>query len=213
MKIAIVVGHNPRAQGAVRVTDGITEYKWNSELAERIRKLDPASVHVFKRTAGSGEIRRVYAQVDEWGADCSVELHFNAFHDPAAHGGETLSSGTDGSMALCRAIQKRSIAALGNADRGVKVRTGKTRGAASLRAGRAPAALTEPYFGSNPRECDLAALGMDALARAVLDGCREFLGAGALPKPRPVAPINTGKPEAPGLLARILAAFFGRSRQ
>ena len=34
MKIAIVVGLNARARGAVRVTDGRSEYDWNRELAE-----------------------------------------------------------------------------------------------------------------------------------------------------------------------------------
>ena len=40
-KIALVIGHNARSQGAVRVTDKRTEYDINSDLAVAIRDLDP----------------------------------------------------------------------------------------------------------------------------------------------------------------------------
>lgn len=71
MKIAIVVGHNSRAQGAVRVTDGRSEFDWNGELAGLIQSHDPDAVRVFRREAGGGysaEIDRVYRAVDEWGS-------------------------------------------------------------------------------------------------------------------------------------------------
>ena len=41
-KIALVIGHNARSQGAVRVTDKRTEYDINSDLAAAIRELDPS---------------------------------------------------------------------------------------------------------------------------------------------------------------------------
>ena len=81
MRIALVIGHNSRAQGAVRATDGRSEYDWNGVLAGMIRDHDPASIRIFRRTAGLGysrEIDKVYGEVDAWGAGGSVELHFNA---------------------------------------------------------------------------------------------------------------------------------------
>lgn len=177
-KIAIVVGHNSRAQGAVRVTDGRTEFDWNSELAGLIRDHDPENILIFKRVRGGGysrEIDRVYAEVDKSGAACSVELHFNGSSNPKANGGMTLSSGTAGSMMLARAVQKHSVAVLGVRDRGVLVRGRHDRGGRSLWQGRAPAILTEPYFGSNAQECATAQQYMDELAEAVYRGAREFL--------------------------------------
>jgi len=50
-KIAIVVGHNSRARGAVRVTDGAPEFDWNGHLAELIQLHDPANIRVFRRVA------------------------------------------------------------------------------------------------------------------------------------------------------------------
>lgn len=175
MKIAIVVGHNARAQGAVRVTDGRTEFDWNGDLADMIEDIDPASVKVFHRVAGGGysaQIKRVYGQVDTWGADVSLELHFNAA-GKTAHGCETLSSGTAGSLALAERVQAAIVADLPVSDRGVKLRPrGQGRGWLSLWAGRAPAVLLEPYFGSNAAECHMADDYKEVLAESIYEAAR-----------------------------------------
>ncbi len=44
MRIAIIVGHNARAQGAVRATDGRSEFDWCGELAERMAEAWPLEV-------------------------------------------------------------------------------------------------------------------------------------------------------------------------
>lgn len=156
MKLAIVVGHNARAQGAVRPDTGETEWAWNSNLARMIedeaRDFAGIQVRVFFRQdlrSYCREIRQVYAETDAWGADASCELHFNSHHNTSATGTETLSSGSANSLRYCGALQDRMLDALGLRDRGEKiVRTG--RGSASLISGKAPAALIEPFFGSSP---------------------------------------------------------------
>ncbi|MEQ3626003.1 MAG: N-acetylmuramoyl-L-alanine amidase [Celeribacter sp.] len=176
MKIAIVVGHNARAQGAVRATDGVSEFVWNSHLADLIRDHDPMNVRIFHRTYGGGyslEIDRVYADVDAWRADCSVELHFNAAAASSAAGCLTLSSGTSGSLRLAGAIQRRTLAVLGNRDRGIDKVSRTDRGGRSLWQGRAPAVLTEPYFGSNAEECIVADRNKGKLAGAIYEACCE----------------------------------------
>jgi N-acetylmuramoyl-L-alanine amidase len=168
-KIALVIGHNSRAQGAVRVTDGRTEYDWNSDLAALIRDHAPDRIEIFRRTPGLGysrEIDRVYAEVDEWGADCSIELHFNAAASPQARGCLMLSSGTSGSMGLARELQMACLRVMESRDRGVQVRGRRDRGGRSLWQGKSPAVLTEPYFGSNVAECIRADANIDQLAEA-----------------------------------------------
>ena len=176
MKIAIVIGHNARAQGAVRITDGRSEYDWNTDLAELIA--DTAGcVGIFRRTYGGGyaaEIDRVYREVDDWGADCSIELHFNGSPDPRAEGCLTLSSGTKGSMALAAELQPRMRAVLNNEDDGIIVRGPGDRGGRSLWAGRAPAVIAEPYFGGNARSCAVADARKDQLAEAILEAAVAF---------------------------------------
>ncbi|NIZ63518.1 hypothetical protein DL239_21410 [Sedimentitalea sp. CY04] len=178
MKIAIVIGHNARAQGAVRITDGQPEFQWNSHLAELIQEIDPASVRVFRRVAGvvySKQIDQVYREVDEWGANVSIELHFNGSHDPSAEGCLTLSSGTAGSMALAREVHHRMLAVMQNEDDGIQVRGRRARGGRSLWAGAAPAIMAEPFFGGNARFCHVADARKDELAEAIYDGAHAFV--------------------------------------
>lgn len=177
MKIAVVVGHNARAQGAVRVTDNVTEFQWNSDLARMIEELDPSSVEVFKRRHGGGyaaEIDRVYGEVNEWGADCSVELHFNGSGNAGVHGCETLTSGTRGSRRLAQYTQAKMLKALTAKDRGCKIKSRHDRGGRSLWAGRAPAILIEPYFGSHAASCATATVRKQLLAEAIYEGAKAF---------------------------------------
>ncbi len=177
-KIALVIGHNARAQGAIRATDGRTEYDWNTDLANALRDAAPGVYTVIRRTAGTGEIGRAYAQVNASGAAASVELHFNSVATPQATGTETLTSGTTGSLRLARLIQPAMVGALGLRDRGlitIRKDAADARGKASLWTGRPPAVLLEPYFGSNPTDCQTADRQFNALVRAIHGACLNFL--------------------------------------
>lgn len=178
MRLAIVVGHNSDSQGAVRRDTGESEFRFNSRLAEIIhtyaRAYDDLDAKIFYRQAGGGytrEIRRVYAETDAWGADATVELHFNGAADQRATGTETLTSGTPASMRMAVEVNNAMVAALGLRDRGVKTRR-DGRGSASLMTGSAPAILVEPFFGSSPHDCEAVNGGAqeEALARAILRG-------------------------------------------
>lgn len=176
MKLAIVVGHNARQQGAVRPDTGESEFSWNSDLAKMIleeaRAYPSLEVKVFKRTYGGGyrkEIERVYGQVDAWGADYSCELHFNSHVDPNATGSEVLTSGSRRSVKFANALQREFLDLLNLKDRGLKVRN-KGRGGFSLIAGRAAAVLIEPFFASsrNGQRATDTPREKRALARAIL---------------------------------------------
>lgn len=178
MKIAIVVGHTSKLQGAVRRADGVTEFVWNSDLADKIKQIGGETVGVFFRDpslGGRAGILRAYRAADDWGADCAIGLHFNSHGDPDAEGAETLSSGSVSSRALCDLLQSAMVRALDARDRGVKVRKAGERGAISLLAGRAPAAIVEPYFGSNPERAKIADARKDDLARAIYDAAASFV--------------------------------------
>lgn len=160
MKLAVVIGHNSVAQGAVRPDTGESEWRFNNRIARHMEDMvgevgaSWLELRVFRRRAGVGyrrEIAEVYAEVDAWGADASMELHFNAAADPRATGTEMLSSGTARSLQLAQTVQDEVCALLGLRDRGVKTRRESERGGGSLWAGSAPAILCEPFFGSSPR--------------------------------------------------------------
>lgn len=183
MKLAIVVGHNSVKQGAVRKDTGETEFQFNTRLASRIRDRAESAgldVKVFFRQDGLGyraELQKVYSEVDAWGADGSIELHFNSFHKDSATGTETLSSGTPLSMRLATEVQSAMVHELGLKDRGIITKARDERGGGSLYSGKAPAILIEPFFGSN--EHGTAATDtsqeMNELAWAILRGARQAL--------------------------------------
>lgn len=159
MKLAIVVGHNSDKQGAVRGDTGESEFRFNSRIAEMMHEINRQNpvpnleLRTFFRRPGLGysrEIAEVYDTVDRWGADASIELHFNGAADSRATGTEVLSSGTAASLRLATALQKEITRTLGLRDRGIRTRTRQDRGGQSLFSGRAPAVLVEPFFGSSP---------------------------------------------------------------
>lgn len=163
MKLGVIVGHNSANQGAVRPDTGETEYQFNSRLAERMVRIAAGSygetecfeVRAFYRQPDlpfPDEIARVYGEADQWGADLTLELHFNSFSDPSARGCEMLSSGTELSLRAAHEIQEVLVEGMGFEDRGVKTRRPKARGGESLHAGVAPAVLAEPFFGTSPTD-------------------------------------------------------------
>ncbi|MFY0619127.1 N-acetylmuramoyl-L-alanine amidase [Shimia sp.] len=181
MKLAIVVGHNAHAQGAVRQDTGETEFSWNSRLAdiikERAARFPSIEVRVFFREymgSTTREVRDVYRQTDLWGADATCEHHFNSHSTTSATGTETLTSGTKSSVHFAEAVQEEMLSALGLRDRGEKYVSREGRGGKSLHFGRAPAILVEPFFGSSPK--GLAATDehheMVRLADAILLGAQ-----------------------------------------
>lgn len=157
-RIAIIIGHNAAEQGAVRVTDGQTEYVWNGRLADMIAAHNPDQVGIFhrrKNPAGyRAEIGEVYALADEWGADVTCELHFNSFAGSAT-GTETWHA-TAAGLEVAKPVQKAMVGALGLSGRGCKLAGPRALGYTSMVTGRAPAVLIEPYFGSNPTDCRAA---------------------------------------------------------
>lgn len=181
-KLAIIVAHNSLSRGAVRVDTGETEYEFSSRLALLIEDLAPKygfEVRTFYRTP-VGNLRReldmTYDQVDAWGADASIEPHFNS-HDSSAHGSEVLSSGSALSLRLAASVQREIVAALGLKDRGVKTIGSRQRGGMSLHSGKCPAILIEPFFGSSHKDLShmMQRGGQSAIANAVLRGAREAM--------------------------------------
>lgn len=176
-KIALVVGHNPTAQGAVRASDGRTEYDWNGALAAAVMVQQPGMYRIFRRTPGAGEIGRCYEAVNAWGADAAVELHFNGAAASTATGTETLTSGTRNSLRFAGLMQAAMVGALGLRNRGLITLPTRNsgRGATSLWSARAPAILIEPYFGSNKADCAAADRHYSALVRAIHGACVAYL--------------------------------------
>jgi N-acetylmuramoyl-L-alanine amidase len=173
MKVAIIVGHNSVDQGAdcppPLESRAISEYAFNDQVARFMAASAPVGmeIKVIYRPAVKSYSRQVhvaYGEADRWGADYTMELHFNWW--PEASGTLTLSSGSERSMEFCRAIHDVVVRRLGLPDCGVEVREQNSRGGLALYVGKAPAALMEPFFCSNPGDVrHMASLPGGAAAR------------------------------------------------
>ena len=177
-QIALIIGHNVKAQGAVRVTDRVSEFVFWSKLARELAALNPEQYVILERQAGldyATEIDRVYAKANDLGVSGTVELHFNSAAAASASGTEVLTSGTRGSMILSNLLQDKMQVALRLKSRGVKQVTKQQRGGRSLWAGASPAALIEPFFGSNRNDCEVVDRVRATFVAALHDACTTFL--------------------------------------
>lgn len=177
-KIALIIGHNPLAQGAVRVTDRVTEFVFFKKLADELTALAPDQYVVLQRSPEGGyakEIDRVYSEANALRVSGTVELHFNSSISSSASGTEVLTSGTRNSMILCNLLQDHMTIALKLKSRGVKQVTKQQRGGRSLWVGNSPAALIEPFFGSNYHDCTVVDTNRDKFVKALHDACTAFL--------------------------------------
>ncbi len=91
-KIALVVGHEPRAPGAVAV-DGTTEYEWNLRHAALLEMAINAAgrgccAEIVLRNPG--DYRGLPEKVNATGAACFISLHWNASSIEQANGSEVL---------------------------------------------------------------------------------------------------------------------------
>ncbi|WP_416339749.1 hypothetical protein [Paracoccus sp. (in: a-proteobacteria)] len=142
-----------------------------------MRDAAPGVYTVIRRTAGTGEIGRAYAQVNASGAAASVELHFNSVATPQATGTETLTSGTTGSLRLGRLIQPAMVGVLGLHDRGlitILKDTADACGRASLWTSP-PCGAAEAVFRQQSDNSQIADRQFSALVRVIHGACRNFL--------------------------------------
>lgn len=176
LRIAIVVGHNSKAPGASAPDPiGLSEFDFNNRVADEMVRLCPEGLTLtkfnrFPSPSYNREISDVYAKVDAWRADASIELHFNSA-TPSVTGTETLTGSGSESIKLGAHVQQAMLDGLGLRDRGVRTLRSDDRGYRSVVAGSAPAIMTEPFFASNPADLAAAAkLGSTGFARMYLSG-------------------------------------------
>ena len=183
MKLAIVVGHTNADKGASSPTLGQQEYTWNSHLATLIEGVNTnLSVKTFFRD--NGGIAGAYRAADNWGSKAAIELHFNAAHSTDATGtGILYYAGSPRGRQLASLLfdEIDGVLGLGEWPRGTggvvtpfQASGQQMRGNGSLSAGRAPAALIEPFFGSNPRDSAAAQAKKSALAGSIIKAAERF---------------------------------------
>lgn len=191
--IALCVGHSrligPRREGGAESVAGISEWRYNSDLArliatelEDMHQLLPVIVDLYEGNGYSSAQRWLAAHLRSLGnIRLAVELHFNSSDSPAATGHEwlywhnskhSLAAAVELSRAMHRAFPELPA-------RGCKPRDGGARGAEFLRLTPCAAVIAEPFFGSCPGDWKLATAQKLKLAGAMAAG----IAASQLPHP------------------------------
>ena len=186
MKVAICLGHsrkiNGRIEGGAVSVAGVSEHKFNSELAPLI--LDHLSSFEIEAFIVSEYEGGGYTAAQKWlasyiksrGATVAIELHFNSA-SPAATGhewlfwassanGRRLAKELDESMLeMFPDFKRRGVKALGSSDRGGEF----------LKLTHCPAVIAEPFFGSNHEDWrEIGVNGKQNLAQAIAIGLRKY---------------------------------------
>jgi N-acetylmuramoyl-L-alanine amidase len=184
MKVAIVIGHSEGIQGASNSVSGHTEWEVNSKLAIDVKH----TFDTFKETLGIeaqlfyrddlgvGAMLRLVNRVNQSESDLCISLHLNAFNREA-HGCETLYWGTSMTgLTVASVMQEEVCKVLGNANRGVKPKRIRSRGAYILRKTHMPCVILEPFFIDNLDELANGLEKMEDLGSAIVEGIRQCKG-------------------------------------
>ena len=178
--LVLIVGHSLKDQGA-RTIDGMSEYRVNSVLANRIQlasEKSPFDVHIIYRDDIG--IEGAYLKALEYDPCAIVELHFNAY-DGHVNGCEVLICDKDDEIGVNERFFATKMldsihGVLRNRKRGVKTIAKRgERGFYNLsRVSSVPSILIEPFFGDNPLEYHNYLSNSDALAESILNAFIDF---------------------------------------
>lgn len=169
MKIAIVIGHSASSKGAVN-TDGVAEFTWNTRLAEQLeQQFEERGVEcrIFRRRPGryNTVVPALAQEVNRWGCDLVVALHFNASTDSDVAGAMALHwPGSVDGRHMADRLARAVSSAVGNQNLGKRAQAESWSGAQLwiLSETDAPAVILEPYFGSNASDTRLARAALEA---------------------------------------------------
>jgi len=175
MDVAIVIGHHEDAPGAVAEvgSQSVTEHALWSRFAPRLVEL--LTCEGVKATTVDRPNEQVdsdlLAAVNRTGADCAIELHFNASVG-SGWGTEMIHwPGSEEGKRLATLLQAETVGALGLRDRGTSARKDlRFLGGTSM-----PAVIAEPFFGSDEEDAVRGLTGLPSLLNAYQSAIIEYL--------------------------------------
>ena len=154
MKIALVIGHDSDNKGAYGNT-GKSEFDFNHELIRDLFFEGLPPKHEYKRfyrsaniVGYSAKMIDLHSRIDSWGADISIEFHFNSFSNKNVNGHEVIFC-SEGGKKIAKKLDKAFDKHLTNSDRGIKKVSMSNRGGGFCCRGKSLAIISEPFFSSS----------------------------------------------------------------
>lgn len=172
-KVVIVIGHGGHDCGAVNHRSGMSELKYNSEIAQLLSsKLAKYQSYVYNRGFRKMEDMDY---INSLNADAVISLHANASNGKST-GSEVLYwNGRNDSQLLAARMLGACIAAFKLTNRGLKPKNHGDRGAGFLSRNKAPACLLEPFFIDNDNDLSVAMANKEKYASAIAQAMDMYL--------------------------------------
>lgn len=176
MKLAIVIGHSAKSQGAV-LYNGMTEWSFHQELIHNhLQGMLPGVVsefQVFWRSSDmhyEAAIRDLTTRVNNWNAEFVIELHVNAYDGiTVVKGCEYLHRKTDYKGFALGEIWQRKVSNLLKIQK--RAPRAEGRGLYNIEKYMCPAVLLEPCFGDVEHRESRAVIGDPAKYAQILVEC------------------------------------------
>lgn len=163
MKVALVIGHSCKSQGASN-KNSISEFEYNMFLVHRVKRAVPSSIDV--EIVCRDEYKDLPDKINALNPDLVLSFHCNAFNTEVS-GSEVLYYHTsETGQALAYRLQQLIVNALGLRDRGIKPKRSEDRGGYLLAYTKAPCLILEPFFIDNSSDLQIAGLKEDVLVAA-----------------------------------------------
>ena len=169
-KVALVIGHNLRSQGAYSKKLNKTEYEYWKSIAEKISsEIDVVDVYERKSDCSyAREMREVLKQINSKNYDYILELHFNSASSKKAKGSECLcfwrnKKGQEKAARFMEMLKEdfeiptrrkwnKINGEIIETEGILLVQNSKVRGGYGICNSKGTYILLEPFFASNPEE-------------------------------------------------------------
>jgi N-acetylmuramoyl-L-alanine amidase len=175
LNCVLMIGHSEKAQGARNENYKITEWIYNSLLADdiisRIKKIQnyPVEIIEYVLTGPTNFIK----EINSINPDFVVSMHCNSFNKKVSGTEMLCYYKSKRSLAVATIFQCNTLNALQLKSRGIKFITFGKRGYLFLKKTKMPAIITEPFFIDNDSDFERAIKRRDNLIHAYIKSIRE----------------------------------------
>lgn len=152
-KFAVIVGHTSTSQGAYSPHGIGSEFAYNSNVAKYLTDIADVYHYESYKQGYRGMVNKVFSEINQKDYLLTIELHYNSVGDSSANGSSVLYYHMSGKgKAYAEKLSEMLSHRFGTKNRGITGRRREERGGYALYAGKAPAVLVEPFFGSNKED-------------------------------------------------------------
>ncbi len=171
---ALVIGHKKTSPGAVNLSQGLTEFSYNEQLALEIEsalqnQTDVRIQKIYRRTYST-----LPDDINTLNPDFIICMHCNAFNTQATGTEVLFYHRSKKGKKLAKILNTAFIDALGLTKRGIKAKTSEDRGGYLLKETQAPCLIAEPFFIDNNSDLEVAQTHRAQLVNAYVQSIQKM---------------------------------------